>query len=149
MAKYATSDAMATTAARATKIPCSRFDFFFVDVTGGDDVRSSESTGAGLGLTAARGAGRLAGRFTLVFGAIGAGSAVTDGFDVSVLVAGLGFDGADAVRAFATRARISLRSARDGFLLTIRRYSMRVRSGKTPALWGVKPGCRHNLTLTS
>lgn len=46
----------------------------------------------------------------------------------------VGFCGAEAVRARALRSRFSLRCARDGFLLTIRRYSKQVRSGKTPAL---------------
>lgn len=70
--------------------------------------------------------------------AIGAGSddagLLVGTADSAVAVEEEGFCGAEAVRARALRARISLRCARVGFLLTIRRYSKQVRSGKTPAL---------------
>jgi hypothetical protein len=83
------------------------------------------------------------------FGAIGAGSGVFELLGVAATTLGAGFCGAEAAGFFALRACISLRFARDGFLLTIRRYSKQVRSGKTPVLWGMKVAPRHNVAPTS
>jgi hypothetical protein len=161
VARYAMPAATRSRAAKAMNA-FSRPGFFFVAVTGG-----VESRGSSLGVVAfldvlipddlgdARFAERGVDGFTGVdadFSAIGAVSVAAGLLVVAAGVAlatGVGFCGAEAVRARALRARISLRCARDGFLLTIRRYSKQVRSGKTPALWGMNARPRHNVAPTS
>lgn len=95
------------------------------------------------------GAARLGDRGVLCLGAIGAGSGLFGLLGVAAGVEDVGMGRAERARALALRARISLRCARDGFLLTIRRYSKQVRSGKTPALWGMKLPRPHNVAPAS
>ena len=134
VAKYATATATMMSAAKA-RIACSRLCFFFAGAGGGDEsARSSVVVGVA-SLTAGFAAGRF-GRVGLAcFGGEGGAAAMGGLLDTGVSAAGAGFCGAGAGRFRPARMRISLRSARDSFLLTIRRYSNRVRSGKTPVLW--------------
>jgi len=161
VARYATPAATRSSAAKAMNA-CSRLCFFFVAVTGG-----VESRGSSFGVVAfadalipddlglVRFAERVADGFAGAdadLSAIGAGSVAAGllvGAADAAFAMGVGFCGAEAVRARALRARNSLRCARDGFLLTIRRYSKQVRSGKTPALWGMNARPRHNVAPTS
>lgn len=143
------------TRAMNAMIACSCFGPFFFGGSGGVDARfSSVAAAAADAFACCFAAGRLAARdvagFDVAgFGAIGAGSGLLGLLAVVGAAVGVGFCGAERARALALFARISLRCARDGFLLTIRRYSKEVRSGKTPATWGMEPVARHNVSPTS
>jgi len=154
LAKYAMATATAMSAQNA-RMACSRLGLFFAGGVGGVDSRRSSFVVVSAALTTELGPVRFGRRGVGswgVTGAMGAGSGLSGLLGVAVvaaIAADVGFCGVEAARALALRARISLRCARDGFLLTIRRYSMPVRSGKTPVLWRMKPKPRHNVAPTS
>jgi hypothetical protein len=149
VAKYAIATAAAMRAAKA-RMACSRPGFFFdAGGAGGVDSRRSLVEVSDVLTADDLGAVRLGERGVACLGAIGAGSGLLGLLGVAATVVDVGLGGAERARALALRARISLRCARDGFLLTIRRYSKQVRSGKTPALWVMKPPALHNVSPTS
>lgn len=160
MARYAIATAAARRTAKA-RIACSRPGFFFALVAAGaaggvESLRALFAAASDDLIADDLGAERFVARCADCFGAVslgvtGAGSGLLGLLAVAAAVVevGLGGGGAARARALALRSRISLRCARDGFLLTIRRYSKQVRSGKTPALWGMKPPTPHNVAPAS